>query len=140
MSTKIQVGSRAFFSKYEDFEPNDNDFVEIHDVADIDFWVTKEDGEHIFHFRRMEKNDFIAFEFHRSKNLSMIVSKFVVPEIVEFFEITLEDLIPFIEIFKHIDRKHKYVKYIFECYLDNANFTLTDKQRDEAYRLYKEER
>lgn len=137
MSTKIQVGSRAFFSQYPDFEPSDNDFVEIHDDADVDFWVTNEDGEHIFHFRKMEKLEFIEFELNRSKNLAMIVSKFIVPEIIEYFGITMEDLFTFIGVFDNIGRKHQYVKFIFDSYLKNGDFTLTNEQRDEAYYMYK---
>lgn len=137
MSTKIQVGSSAFFSQYEDFKPSDNDFVEFHDDAEVDFWVTDEDGEHIFHFRNMEKIEFIKFEFNRSKNLPLVVSKFIVPEIIEYLGITIEDLITFIGVFDGISKKHKYVKFIFECYLKNGDFTLTNEQRDEAYYMYK---
>ena len=137
MDKKIQVGSKAFFSQYEDFEPRDNDFVEIHDEADVDFWVTKENDEHIFHFRRMNKIDFIEFECNRAHKFSLVVSKFIVPELVEHFGINLEDLFICMSLFNNIDRRHQYVKFIFECYLKNGDFTLTDEQRDEAYNMYK---
>lgn len=140
MDKKIQVGSKAFFSQYEDFEPRDNDFVEIHDDADLDFWVTNEDGEHIFHFKRMGKIEFIDFECNRARKFPLVVSKFIVPELIEHFGINLEDLFICISLFNNIDRRHQYVKFIFECYLKNSDFILTDEQRDEAYCLYKEAR
>ena len=140
MDKKIQVGSKAFFSQYEDFEPSDNDFVEIHDDADVDFWVTNEDGEHIFHFKRMSKIEFIDFECNRARKFPLVVSKFIVPELIEHFGINLEDLFICMSLFNNIDRRHQYVKFIFECYLKNSDFILTDEQRDEAYNMYKSAR
>lgn len=140
MNTKIQVGSRTFFNNYEDFQPTDNDFVQFHEDETTDFWVTVENDEHIFNFRSMEKDEFIKYEYERSLTMPLAVCKFLVPELTSLFNIQVDELPIFEPQLKNISSKHQYMLYIYNCYLENGNFTLTDEQRLHAYEMYKERR
>ena len=51
---------------------------------------------------------------------------------------TIDDLKLFQSAFDNIDERHKYEKVIYEPYIKNNAFVLTDEQRNEAYKLYKE--
>lgn len=135
---QIQVGSRVFFSGFEDFHPSDSDFVEFHDDAEVDFWVTYENQIHTFHYKTMTKEEFINFELEHCQEMPVAASKFIVPELVEYFGITFVDLIPFMTAFDNLRGKHKYVKYILDCYLDNGWFELTEEQLLYAYDIYKQ--
>lgn len=138
MDKTIQVGSRAFFSQYEDFQPNDNDQIIIHDEADADFWITDEDGIHTFHYRNMTKDEFIEYELKRAKKYALVSAKFVVPEVLEHFQMNLYETYElFIQFINSMDRKHQYVSFIFNCYLKNRDIKLTEEQRLAAYEMYK---
>jgi hypothetical protein len=39
-----------------------------------------------------------------------------------------------------LNDKHKYEEIIYNSYIKNSSFTLTDTQRDRAYKSYKESR
>ena len=52
----------------------------------------------------------------------------------------IEDLKLFEDSFKRIDDKHKYEKVIYDAYIENGDFVLTEEQRNKAYQLYKEKR
>lgn len=70
----------------------------------------------------------------------MAAGKFLVPEVAEFLGLTIEDLTLFENAFNRIDEKHLYEKKIYDFYVENSDFTLTQEQRDEAYQIYKEKR
>lgn len=137
MDKKIIVGSRAFFSQYEDFEPSDKDYVEFSDDQQEYFWVEKKDDEHIFHYKTTTKEEFINFELEHADVFPMAATKFLVPEILEYFDMTFDDLYLFNRNFENIDRRHKYTKVIYNAYLENGSFTLTEEQRLAAYNEYK---
>jgi hypothetical protein len=40
----------------------------------------------------------------------------------------------------NLDIKHLYEKVIYNSYIENKSFVLTDEQRDKAYLLYKQGR
>ena len=68
----------------------------------------------------------------------MAAGKFLSPELAEYMNITIDDLKLFQSAFDNIDKRHTYEKVIYESYIKNNAFVLTDEQRNEAYKLYKE--
>ena len=70
----------------------------------------------------------------------MRVGKFLVPEFAEYIGLTIDDLKKLDSMFEELDEKHQYEVLIYNSYIDNNGFFLTDEQRDEAYRVYKEAR
>ena len=140
MTKQIQVGSRAFFSDYEDFQPADNDILELNSEQYEDYYSTRENDVHIFHYKYTNKEQFLEFEFKHIEESPLAVCAFVVPEVAEFLELTLEELFMFEYYFKKINRRHLYVKYIYDCYMENRAFSLTQEQKDFAYNLYNENR
>lgn len=70
----------------------------------------------------------------------MKMIKFLNPEFCKYINFTVEELPVFQELIDTMDEKHKYVKIIYDAYLKNKDFILTDEQLDSAYKEYKLER
>ena len=52
------------------------------------------------------------------------------------FYLSIDDLKRLKPIIAKLDDKHKYEEVIYNAYLENNDFVLTDEQRQEAYRVY----
>ena len=74
------------------------------------------------------------------RNFPMEIGKFLVPEFIKEFKLSIDDLKRLEPIIKNLDDKHKYEEVIFRSYLENGDFILTDEQREEAYRIYNNSR
>ena len=70
----------------------------------------------------------------------MVIGKFLVPEFCAEIGFTIDDLPLLQDIVNNLDENHKYEEIIFKAYLTNRDFSLTQEQRDEAYRCYKQSR
>lgn len=141
---KFKVGSRAFFEGYSDFNSHDSDYVLIENKPELykTFAVIRTKDSDYFCYREMNKDEFLKFELeHCSKDRSeMAVGKLLVPKLIEYLGITLEDLKPFEVFINNIDDKHSYEKIIYNAYVKNGDFFLTKEQLDEAYNEYKKYR
>lgn len=142
MNKRIAVGSQVFFSQYEDYQSHDKDYVEFQDEPQTfrKFLIVRENGNDVFYYKTMSKEEFIAFELNHAKGISMAACKLLVPELAEFIGLTIEDLKLFEDSFRKIDDKHKYAEAIYDFYVKNNEFSLTEKQRKKAYQIYKEQR
>ena len=130
------MGSNYFFKDYEDFKPHDIDKVEI--VTDCDYSdvrILRGMGKDYFYFKARSKEQWI--EDTLNAQLPMVVGKFLVPEFCEQIGFTIEDLPKLKPQFDKLDEKHWYERIIFDAYLENGSFTLTQEQRDKAYEEYK---
>lgn len=142
MKNKIKIGSAPFFEKYPDYVLHDTDYMLfVNEVGDkvLKIYIT-EDGERIDYFyykKGITKKELIAHELEDCKKKPCHAGKFLIPEVVEYFDITLKDLKLFDSAFNNLDEKHTYEKIIYDAYLSNNDFVLTDEQRDEAYNEYK---
>lgn len=74
------------------------------------------------------------------RNFPMEVGKFLVPEFIKEFKLSINDLKRLEPIIAKLDDKHKYEEVIFRSYLENNDFVLTDEQREEAFRIYNNNR
>ena len=70
----------------------------------------------------------------------MRCGKFMVPEFAEYIGFTIHDLPRIKPILDKIDPRHRYYLSIYNSYMKNGKFELTDKQRSIAYEEYRKER
>ena len=133
------MGSTYFFKDYPNFFPNDTDYVElITDDSVKGLMIIRGHGEDVFLYRKKDKEDMIKDAL--KSDLGMVLGKFLIPEFNEELGFTVEDLPRLEPLLSKLDEKHKYEEIIFNAYIKNQAFTLTQKQRDKAFDSYKESR
>lgn len=138
---KFNIGSNVFFKDYDDYVIKDYDMLCI-----MDNWLlettnvinSKKDKNDIFYFKDMTLEEFI--EDTLTCKTPLRVGKFLIPEFVEYIHMTIKDLQKLEQRFDELDDKHKYEKVIYDSYIKNNSFTLTDEQRQRAYAEYKKYR
>ena len=131
------MGSSYFFDKIDGFKSKDIDLLCImDDFGKIKSNVLnlKADGKDIFFFRDMDKEGFIKDTLESVT--PMRFCKFLIPEFCEYIGFTVDDLIVFKDLVEKIDEKHQYTKLIYEYYLENKSFALTDEQLKKVYEEY----
>lgn len=136
----FEVGSRPFFKDFKDYKIRDYDYIVL--VKGLEKKFKKRFG--------IENKDYIAYNNNVTKEQlinfvkeSKIVNKlcmFLVPEFIDYFKVTIEDLRQFVEISENLDKLHKYLKIILDAYIENNSFSLTNEQLNDAYIEYKKER
>lgn len=132
----ILMGSRYFFSEYPDYHSHDIDKIELQDTNDYKYVrIIRGQGKDYFFFKRKPKEEMIQDAL--KQELAMVVGKFLVPEFCQEIGFTIEDLPRLQPLIDRLDEKHLYEKIIYEAYLSNGSFTLTQEQRDQAYEEYK---
>ncbi len=133
------MGSRYFFGSYPDFKSHDFDFVEVLTTNEfLKKRVIRGQGKDIIQLRRKPKRELI--EDALNEPLPMVVGKFLIPEFCAEIGFTIEDLPKIKPLLDKIDEKHSYELIIYESYLENGSFTLTEEQRLKAYECYKKYR
>ena len=134
------MGSAYFFSCYEDFQSGDIDEIEIIETDEFNHVRHLSGcGKCLFQLRKQNsKDDYINYALH--SNLGMVVGKFLIPEFCHEIGVTVEDLSKLYPLIKKLDDGHKYEEIIFNSYIQNNAFALTNDQREAAYNSYKESR
>ena len=137
---KILIGSKYFFSCYDDFVAKDIDEIQI--IETNEFQQIKQitgQGKCLFLMKRhSSKEEYIDWALKSS--IGMVIGKFLVPEFCAAIDFTINDLPRLEALIGKLDDKHKYEEIIFNSYLENGSFTLTLEQRDKAYKIYKQSR
>lgn len=138
--SKFLMGSRYFFSCYDDFESKDIDEIELVDTSEFNnIRQLTGQGKCLFQMKRhASKEPYIEFAL-RSK-IGMVVGKFLIPEFCEAIGFTVQDLPRLVPLIAKLDEQHMYEQIIFDSYIKNGSFTLTDEQRARAYKSYRESR
>ena len=134
------MGSTYFFSQYPDFKSKDIDEIEIIETNDFKWsrHITGQ-GQCLFQFKKQTcVDDYIDYAL--LSHLGMVVGKFLIPELCEAIGMTIEDLPKLKPLIDKLDPPHKYEEIIYNSYLKNNSFILTQEQRDLAYKSYKESR
>lgn len=142
MEKKITIGSRAFFNGMPDFRPKDTDTLVLTDNPKgfTNYRQSSMSGRCVMEWVVKPKADFIAYAL-REKAGGLEFGKFIVPEVIEELGLTLDDLKTLYAHYKdRLDAQHDYQRIICKAYMDNGGFTLTDAQREEAYKSYQEAR
>ena len=70
----------------------------------------------------------------------MAVGKFLIPEFCREIGFTIEDLPKVRPLIDALDPRHRYEEIIYDSYMENGSFTLTEEQRMRAYKAYLEAR
>lgn len=138
--SKFLIGSQYFFSCYDDFESKDTDELEIIETDKFQHMhqLTGKD-KCLFQLKRYSlPEEYLKWDLQSP--IGMVIGKYLVPEFCKEINLTINDLARLSPLIDRLDDKHRYEKIIFDSYLSNNSFTLTDSQRDEAYKSYKESR
>lgn len=139
----IIVGSNAFFSGIYGFNPKDTDYLHIVPKSDVDnkYKYTM----HVIHDNRCEiylvlysKQVLIDYALNKAPGIS--IGKYLVPEFAKLIDLNIDDLKQLRPMLDRLDEKHSYICTIFDAYISNDDFYLTDEQRDQAYAIYKQYR
>lgn len=141
MRKKFLTGSRAFFSCLADFRPKDTDWIVLDDAPKgyQYYRQTSIPGKCLFEWRDMGADALIDYALQHPKP-PMQVIKFLSPDFAKHIGLTMMQLTRLQPIIDALDAKHRYAAIIYDSYLQNGDFTLTDEQRDAAYQCYKEAR
>lgn len=139
---KIICGSTYFFSCFSDFNPKDIDEIQIVKSSKRFRFTQQTTGNKkcLFKVVKRPKGELLKYTLSNPKVPPMAVGKFLIPEFNQKFKITIEDLKSLQPLFEKLDIKHQYEKVIFESYLYNNGFFLTDIQLKKAYESYCEAR
>lgn len=131
------MGSRYFFEGYPDFNPHDTDTITLVD-PNPNFkrmMIIRGKGKDDYFFVRKPKEEMIQDALN--SKLAMVFCKFLIPEFNQEIGFTIEDLPKLKPLVDRVDEKHIYARMIFDFYLENGSFILTQEQRDAAYKEYK---
>ena len=137
---KFLIGSQYFFSCYPDFSSKDIDRLEI--ITTDEFQYVRQitgKGKCLFQLNKNRTKEEII-KWHINSDVGMIIGKFLVPEVCAELGFTMSDLLRLRPLLKKLDSKHKYEEIIYESYIQNGSFVLTEAQRRMAYKSYKESR
>ncbi len=136
------IGSNVFFADYyDDYISHDIDELHIMDnwsIKNTNVLNLKNNGKDIFYFKDMSKQEFINDTL--TCNTPMRVGKFLIPEFAQYLNMTIDDLKQLKPMIDKLDDKHKYEQIIYNFYIENNDFILTEKQRDIVYDEYKKYR
>ena len=137
---EFKIGSSIFFDSYSDYTQKDIDILAITDLSLF--------GKQMMNMKLKEKDIFfmcieensVMIDKTLESGVNMRAGKFLSPEFAEYIGLTIEELKKLKPMFDDIDEKHRYEKVIFDSYVENNGFLLTDEQRLRAYDEYKRER
>lgn len=133
----FKIGSRVFFENIPGFVSKDIDELCIMDEFNFKSNSLHANGLHgkdVIFYKNLSKQEFLD----DCEILPMKIGKFLVPEFCEWLGVTIDDLKTLTPIINKIDSKHTYEKIIFDSYIENDGFFLTDEQRESAYQKYLE--
>lgn len=134
--TKILVGSRAFFDGVDGFHSKDRDYLILVEQPQNFNWRREQNlrGMCLFEYKKDTPTAMIAKTLEVGD--ALLIGKFLVPEVAQAIGATVEDILPLESLLPKLDAKHQYEAIIFEAIKTNGTFTLTDRQRQEAFRQY----
>lgn len=133
---RTYTGSRAFFEGMEGFKPYDTDYVSFASL-----------GTELCHRKFGKESEFIWDEglgkdgiFNYLKERPTLYNAFcvfLVPNVIEYLDVTIDDLKVYEPYIAQMDYRHQYLHTICQCYIKNGKFMLTQEQRAEAFEKYK---
>ena len=134
------TGSQIFFSDYKDYKPKDIDKIEI--VENSNGWSFRQltvKNQCIFQIKKQDSvSDYI--QIAKLEGVGIALGEFLAPEFAKYIGLTVSDLQKLDYLISKLDKLHQYQKIIWESYIENNAFILTDKQRLKAYNEYKKAR
>lgn len=134
------IGSTYFFKDIDGFESKDVDILELIEKP-IGFKISYQisgKGKCLFKWKKMSPDEFIYHSL--SRKCPMEIGKFLVKEFCEEIGFTINHLIKLQPLRDGLDEKHLYEGLIFDFYIKNNDFYLTDEQLKQVYNEYKKYR
>lgn len=141
----ILIGSAVFFSGFPDYNPKDYDYMifcdkeKSTDVNEILRIFNKNNKIERSFTTYNTKEQFIK-RLKEHNNPSTVFGGFLCPKFCEKINFTLDDLKSLKYYVDNLDDKHKYQQVIYDAYIENNSFTLTEEQLNHAYQVYKDAR
>lgn len=136
---KLAVGSGVFFRRFKDYEVHDIDYVCIVDHYTLGSPMrVKIEDEDLFLTEDFPKERWLYETVQCGYGLQ--AGKFLCPDIINHLHLEIEDLERLKECIDRMDDRHHYLQMIYQFYLDNRKFELTEEQLLEAYNDYKKTR
>jgi len=140
MSNRFEMGSNYFFGCYSDFSSKDIDYIYFVEKPKLfRKCMTMRNNapikEDIFFWKKLSPQEYVNELLET--DTPMQAGKFLVKEICDYIGFKIEHLKQIKSVFERMDEKHSYEKSIYESYIQNGNFTLSDEQRNKAYNIYK---
>lgn len=135
------IGSSYFFNGIQNFQPSDIDELCLQEgiiPGNSNILRGKFGKKDIMFISKLSKEEYIKDLI--SSNNPMQIGKFLVKEFCDEIGFTIEDLKKLKSVIDKIDNKHSYEKIIYNSYIENNGFYLTDEQRYNAYKIYKQYR
>ena len=86
-------------------------------------------------FIRKSKKEMIDYALNNGP--AMQVGKFLVPAVATELKLTIQDLKKLKPLITKLDVEHLYEAEIYEAYIKNNGFFLTEEQRQKAFGLYR---
>lgn len=134
------TGSEVFFKKMPKYKSHDKDKICV-----IDYPLF---GEQTVEMNKDYVDSFFIYNYGKDKlidicikeNVPMRAGKFLNPDFAKYLDLTIEDLVKLKPLFYNMDDKHIYEKMIYDYYIQNNGFWLTDEQLEQAYKEYKSKR
>ena len=131
------IGSKYFFKGIKGFQPHDTDTLIVEENPQ-DYKVFMQitgRKKCLFKWKLMTPNEYIDYMLNICKT-PMVVGKFLNREFCEDIGFTIEHLKQLEPLFNQLDERHTYEKIIYDAYMENNDFFLTEKQRMKAYQDY----
>lgn len=144
MQKQFLCGSQYFFKDYEDYKIHDTDYVIIDDELEKDYKhiYDKETKTDYFYWKKMSSEEYI--KYNEKVKFALDIATFLMKECNEYLNFTIKDLkrLSFLvdKLEQHVGPKYNYYKIIYESYIENNSFILTEEQRLKAYNEYKKYR
>lgn len=137
---KFIVGSRAFFSACDGFRGTGHDYLVLEDNPEGYKWRHEQSLRHVstFRYRREPVVDMVRRTIECGD--ALLVGKFLVPEVAEAIGATVADILPLEALLPGLAPLYQYLTVIFEAVKRNNSFVLTEEQREEAYKAYRQSR
>lgn len=141
---KFIVGSTVFFNVFDDFKSKDTDEIwivedsKIFKNGDLKSFLIHAKDKDIVLYKPLLRQQFIELDLKTKDSIKL--GKYLVKSFIDYIGLTINDLESLKLLYDNLDSKHKYQKIIYDAYLENNEFILTEKQLEDAYNAYKSER
>lgn len=137
---KFLTGSRLYFTGLDGFNPHDTDYILIVDDLNVFKKHTSNNCTCYFIYRLSTVKNTVSYLI--AKNSPLGCASLLQPEFANYIGLTIEKLSDnnLCKLFKQMPLKYQYLNFIYNSYIENNGFFITEEQRLKAFELYKNSR
>lgn len=138
---QILCGSNVFFKDIKGFYPHDTDWVMIDETLDIKdkYIIRYRPGADYFVYSKLTREEFLNImknDYGSPLKLCVVI----LPEIIKLYKINIDHLKSLKSKRDQLPEKYEYLGIIYDSYIENNDFYLTDEQLMKSYEKYKQYR